>query len=786
MSSGKRYTFDSIAYPRYYFFQTRLQDLIPRWRRILDTGRLPDCILDGTSTLQDIISDSKYCKHYTNVYLFAEDHFLQEVAADLKLSVEVDKSLLGDVEVDKSLLGDVEVDKSLLGDVKVDKSLLGDVEVDKSLLGDVEVENVSWKEFKDGLKNFHVCQPTAVVMVQPNFDKSNVELLSGLTKEQQDDVIIYNSNSKTSLLYSDLVKVDFNLDNINLSDDRSSFLHGCLSAQIQNVLERKVVSVLASIAQYNRPLVPNPPLEPEKSLYESLYYDVHESLTNQTVITDLFPRPEGKTKTTYEKNAIFQDNLVDFVARKSKCLSCDKLSVTFGIKPQFVNEFLNKGFFNFDGKIRKKVWSLHLPRYEEKGSPSLMLKELESLMFRLGTIFQTIIKEVEKFLLNVMQVFEKLFQLQFEVYGILCLVKVEINVDIPPLRMIQTDLQNDLLDIDGVLGCGTLYGILTLHVEKLLTKQQKKEISEVLELYGHREGYKCQVLKSREEQARGHIIESGQTLRARCLMAVKDPHLYGSLGCFVEMIPRDPNVVEKSKSSEPGAKVSTAFMIKENEVHAITCAHCVKECDNSIDVKTGENFVHFGTKKCEEYFHEVLDVATIAVDPTRQMSCDSKLKRFDAKSFTNQWQYYDGNPCGRQVHKEGSATKFTKGIVISADYASQKFKHYNSYRLRQNILIEPLPDLPEGQSVLAGPIELGDEQFSMKGDSGSVICTDNAEDNSVYIVSLLIGAASAEGKYCYSYSSDFKKTMLELMERYDVEIRPALLTGRTPTGASTP
>ncbi|KAL4224459.1 hypothetical protein ACF0H5_017911 [Mactra antiquata] len=74
----------------------------------------------------------------------------------------------------------------------------------------------------------------------------------------------------------------------------------------------------------------------------------------------------------------------------------------------------------------------------------------------------------------------------------------------------------------------------------------------------------------------------------------------------------------------------------------------------------------------------------------------------------------------------------------------------------------------------------------MKGDSGSVICTDNAEDYSVYIVSLLIGAASSsEGKYCYSYSSDFKKTMLELMERYDVEIRPALLNGRTPAGAST-
>ncbi|KAL4224462.1 hypothetical protein ACF0H5_017914 [Mactra antiquata] len=340
MSSGKRYTFDSIAYPRYYFFQTRLQDLLPRWKRILDTGRLPDCILDGTSTQQDIISDSQYCKHYTNVYLFADDHFLQEDAADLKLSVEVDKTLLGDMEVDKSLLGDmevdksllgdmevdksllgdveveksrlgdVEVDKSLLGDVEVDKSLLGDVEVDKSLLGDMKVENVSWKEFKDGLKNFHVCQPTAVVMVQPNFDKSNVELLSGLTKEQQDDVIIYNSNSKTSLLYSDLVKVDFNLDNINLSDDRSSFLHGCLSAQIQNIFERKVVSVLASIAQYIRPLVPNPPQELEKSLYESLYYDVHESLTNQTVITDLFPRPEELQTFLHQKKWFYMDNII--------------------------------------------------------------------------------------------------------------------------------------------------------------------------------------------------------------------------------------------------------------------------------------------------------------------------------------------------------------------------------------------------------------------------------------------------------------------------------------------
>ncbi|KAL4234320.1 hypothetical protein ACF0H5_005971 [Mactra antiquata] len=406
------------------------------------------------------------------------------------------------------------------------------------------------------------------------------------------------------------------------------------------------------------------------------------------------------------------------------------------------------------------VRSLPLPQYVEGMSLSLLIETLKKLMPRLGTIFKTITDEAEEFFLSMSQILEKLFQLQFELYGILRRAKVRVTIDIPDLKMIQKDLQKKLLGVDGVIGCGTIYGILTIHV-KGTTAQQKEKILEVLQAFDHQERYKCQVLETREEHA--GEIESGQNLRASRTMT-------GSLGCFVEMSPQDSNVDEKSDPK-----------VEEKEVHAITCAHCFVGCKGLIEVKIGENFVDLGTKKYE-INEKTLDVATIAVYPFRLTSCYSKLKRFD-ESYTNEWHCYSDNPISIHVHKEGPATNFTKGIVISADYAIKNMRVFILDELRQEILIERLPDVGEGMSIMSGPVALPGGDFSMRGDSGSVICTDSVDDDSVYIVSLLTGARSTYKSFSYTCSYNFRDTLEELKKKYKVNIKPAELNVPPPSGS---
>lgn len=214
------------------------------------------------------------------------------------------------------------------------------------------------------------------------------------------------------------------------------------------------------------------------------------------------------------------------------------------------------------------------------------------------------------------------------------------------------------------------------------------------------------------EQASGELIEPGHLLRGQCLPGKEEQHSYGSLGCFVKVRPRDSNVVQNSTSTSPGTKVSSAYLIQEESVHAITCAHCVKDCQENIDVKKGNTFVPLGRKKCEVYYRDLLDVATIKVDEVTSISCDSKIKRSD-ESCTNKWFSYIGNPSGIYVHKEGSASNFTRGVVICTDYSSRLMRSYKLHSLAQNVLIGSEADIASGARIVDDESPLEGMSFSL-------------------------------------------------------------------------
>lgn len=261
------------------------------------------------------------------------------------------------------------------------------------------------------------------------------------------------------------------------------------------------------------------------------------------------------------------------------------------------------------------------------------------------------------------------------------------------------------------------YGDLVLHVKKTLFPAQEREIRDLLKQYKFVSGFKSQVMaeKDKKEQALGLLLEQGQELRAK--RQGENSHNHGSLGCFVRIKPRvDPRSVDQT---QPGSMVSTAYEIQEAEDHCLTCAHCLKDCEPAVEVRSGNGagFRSFGVRRCFMYEPEALDVASVKIFDEKLNNCDSKLKRSDMIPVEN-WRIFEFNPLYRDVHKEGCCTQFTRGLVMSTDYMTERMKEYNIRRFQRtpsmneyfhpsyNILIESLPAAGnEIQNVLGGEPE---------------------------------------------------------------------------------
>ena len=256
-----------------------------------------------------------------------------------------------------------------------------------------------------------------------------------------------------------------------------------------------------------------------------------------------------------------------------------------------------------------------------------------------------------------------------------------------------------------MIGCGTCYGELVLHVRKTLSLARREEIRQLLQEYKYMDGYKCvRMSESTEQVLPTPVVELGQELRAQRTDRMGD-YSFGSLGCFFNLRPKqlDSNVSQQNT----GAMVSTGYVITEAKDHCLTCAHCLKDCEDNVDARMNTTqYSHLGTKQCFLYQPEALDVASIQVADERLNECDSRLKNSNEDYVTN-WRVFDVDPIRRDVHKEGCRSRFTRGIVMSVDFMTARMREYNLVKFQEtrslekrfdpsfNILIESMPGAGE-------------------------------------------------------------------------------------------
>lgn len=145
-----------------------------------------------------------------------------------------------------------------------------------------------------------------------------------------------------------------------------------------------------------------------------------------------------------DRNDIFQHNVIEFVMRKAKCVACDNLSKKHGIPAYLVNEFMNEGFFSFDQKIQSIMKVMTLPTCPEPKTKPLVLV-FQSFIYRLGFGIMPVIGKTEDYVNIKVKILNIVMKLQFELFGMLRLTDVVVNVDVPPLTVLSEELQEALL-----------------------------------------------------------------------------------------------------------------------------------------------------------------------------------------------------------------------------------------------------------------------------------------------------------------------------------------------------
>ena len=297
--------------------------------------------------------------------------------------------------------------------------------------------------------------------------------------------------------------------------------------------------------------------------------------------------------------------------------------------------------------------------------------------------------------------------------------------------------------VSGVNGCGVMLGKLEVHTDEDIPVDnnaiRKKIVSILMKAESQYFVNRLEIKSVRLSKTAKDVYESGQCLRVNALPGQASPgSSSGTLGCFVE---GRPNNIANDHV----------------QLYGLSCAHVFPEgCDSVVKVNPaylGDNHESalkpFG--KISQHFklideHKV-DIAAIEILAEAKPKCNKYLKNSDDKLWRS--SLHEGNLndlLGYQVYKWGAVSDFTRGLIISANYASDGFD--NQY----NIFIKGETDTSK--------------EFSKKGDSGSAVCYDEPSEETVQIVSLVKGEmTSSTGEHECSYSVHLKKNLDKLSEQ---------------------
>ena len=309
--------------------------------------------------------------------------------------------------------------------------------------------------------------------------------------------------------------------------------------------------------------------------------------------------------------------------------------------------------------------------------------------------------------------------------------------------------------MDGVYGCGMVYGNLAVHVkEEVPLYDITDKIKCVVRNLGKQFLDRLEVKPVSLSINAGVTYESGKSLRVKKSSSeendnvvedeIHDRYSFGTLGCFIK-----------------GKHTGTDTDDYTEQMYALSCAHVFPEdCGNCVEVGLScSNFNQFGIISPElmVYQEHTVDIAAILVVQEVLHKCNVRLK--NTESF-EAWEsdLHKGEVSdlvASEVFKWGSVSDLTQGLIVSHDYHLQ-VQGLESLDENYNVLIEALPGLSYNE-------------FSKRGDSGTVVCLENPDEQKVTALSMINGALyipeGVEKKYLCSYSCHLHKNIQELSKK---------------------
>lgn len=257
--------------------------------------------------------------------------------------------------------------------------------------------------------------------------------------------------------------------------------------------------------------------------------------------------------------------------------------------------------------------------------------------------------------------------------------------------------KDEILEVGGVYGAGTLFGQFEIHFE---TEKAKEKVQNILHRYKLERIVSLRKVSKKANDLAGPHVEhgvpiystfSGQEMRFRS----------GTLGMFLNS--------------------------NNGELYALTCAHVIFDSQYIyIRNRNGENEI-FATR--HENFtalpgsqpYPLVDIAAIQVESSHCPNCTKFLKDDDGMMKSPELsEQRSGELAGQYIYKYGAASHLTRGLVCSEDY--NLAKSGEDYL----ILIACSPGCDESK------------MYAQPGDSGSINCVSNVETNkTVKAVSML-------------------------------------------------
>ena len=313
--------------------------------------------------------------------------------------------------------------------------------------------------------------------------------------------------------------------------------------------------------------------------------------------------------------------------------------------------------------------------------------------------------------------------------------------------------------LDGVHGCGLIYGRLVVHIKEGTTENMidMNEIRDKIKITVKNSKWSdylnnLEIKQVRSCSTAGVTYDSGKCLRIKKIQIEthdgsvitnnNNKYNYGTLGCFI-----------KGKGQGDGSEFAT-------EMYALSCAHVFSpDCENCVEIGlTDQKFDHFGTVSEELTCRRenMVDIAAILVDAPIVGKCNVKLKNVCACEGWNSILHEEtvDDLIGAEVYKWGSASDLTEGLIISYDYRGQGVETLND---DFNILIKCLPT--------------SETQFSQSGDSGTLVCLEDPEEEKIVALSMINGAlfdATQDHKYICSYSCHLHTSIEELSKAANI------------------